>query len=117
MISSFLARFKARQARGGSWVQFFLNMGIITANIGLFRDYFESYGISLRVMLIIGAFGYLFGTIALGWIDEKYGVWQHENAYNSNLNPVMRKVQENQDKMIGILNTTKTRCRPIRRFT
>jgi len=104
-ITRFVARFKARQARGGAWVQLLLNIGIITANIKLFESWFESFGISLSTMLAIGVFGYLFGTITIGFLDERYGVWQHENAYNSNLNPVMRKIQENQITMITAINS------------
>lgn len=99
----FIARFKARQTRGSAWVQLILNMGIITANIKLFQSWFESFGISLEVMLAFGVLGYLFGTIAIGFLDEQYGVWQHENEYNSNLNPVLRKIQKNQDEIKRLL--------------
>jgi hypothetical protein len=47
--------------------------------------------------------GYLVTTIAIGFIDEFYGVWQQENEYNSNLNPVMRRIQENQKVIINLL--------------
>jgi len=98
------ARFKARQSRGGSWVQLFLNIGIITANIALFKHWFESFGISLTTMLAIGAVGYVIITITIGYIDERHGVWQHENEYNSNLNPIMRKIQNSQFEIKALLN-------------
>ena len=93
-LVKFLAAFKARQTRGGSWIQLILNIGIITANIKLFQESFESFGIPLTTMLVVGIFGYLFGTITLGYIDEKYGIWQHELEYNSNLNPFLRGIQK-----------------------
>jgi len=101
MIIKTIARFKARQTRGGSWVQLFLNMGIITANVALFSDFFESFGIPLSVMLIIGVFGYLFGTVCIGYLDERYGVWQYENEYNSNLNPFMVNIDRKLKEMCG----------------
>lgn len=88
ILIRFIAKLKARQARGGAWVQLILNIGIITANIALFKDWFESFGISLRTMLIAGAGGYILGTMFVGYLDERYGVWKYENEYNSRLNPV-----------------------------
>ena len=93
MIKTTLARFKARQARGGSWVQLVLNIGIITANIKLFQSWFESWGISLTTALIIAVFGYVFGTICIGSLDERF-LWQEEMEYNSTINPFMRGIKE-----------------------
>ena len=93
-LVKFLAAFKARQTRGGSWVQLALNLGIITANIKLFQSSFESFGISITTMLVLGIFGYVFGTICIGFLDEKYGIWQHESEFNSNINPFMRGIKE-----------------------
>lgn len=100
MVLKVLAKFKARQTRGGAWVQLFLNMGIITANVALFHTWFESYGLSVGLTIAIGILLYLTVTITLGFFDERHGIWQHENAYNSNLNPVMRKIQANLDLII-----------------
>jgi hypothetical protein len=92
MIHS-LARLKARQTRGGAWVQLFLNIGIITANVKLFESWYTTYGISIQSMLIACTFGYVAGTILIGYIDEKYGIWTSENEYNSQLNPITMGIQ------------------------
>jgi predicted membrane channel-forming protein YqfA (hemolysin III family) len=93
-----VARFKARQSRGGAWIQMILNIGIITANIALFKNWFESFGVSLGTMLVIGVVAYLLGTVLIGFFDEHYGIWQHENDFNTNLNPFMinldKKIEE-----------------------
>lgn len=93
-IITFLARMKARQTRGGSWIQFILNMGIITANIALFSDWLDSVGISTKTALIIAPVGYVVATVVIGYIDEFYGIWQDENEYNSNLNPFLTKLKK-----------------------
>ena len=103
----FAAKIKARQARGGSWVQFFLNIGIITANVALFQDVYAAYGISLSTMLIVSVVGYLVGTVVIGYFDERYGVWQHENKYNSNLNPAWVGVQSKVEEMHAIVTGEK----------
>jgi len=87
-----VARFKARQARGGTWTQSLLNFGIISANVKLFQSLYEPYGVSLAVMMVVGAILYILITMVMGYIDENWGIWQEENAYNSNLNPVTRDI-------------------------
>ena len=94
-----LAHMKARQARGGSWIQMFLNMGIITANAALFEDYFLSVGIDLPVIIGVGICTYVVGTILIGYLDEKYGVWEDENEFNTNRNPFMRGIRDNVENL------------------
>lgn len=108
-IPRMFARFKARQSRGGSWVQLFLNIGIITANIALFQDWFNQFGISLGEMLVVGAVGYVLLTIAIGFVDEQHGIWQHENEYNSSLNPFMREILDGQREIKEILKRNNLR--------
>ncbi len=88
------ARLKARQTWGGAWVQLFLNIGIITANIALFSEWFDQHGISTTSLLIVAPAVYVIGTIAIGYFDEQKGIWQHELEFSSNLNPVMRDIQD-----------------------
>jgi len=97
-----IARFKARQSRGSAWVSLILNMGIITANIALFKDFFEGFGLTLIQMILIGVFSYLFGTIVIGYLDEQYGVWKQENEFNTSLNPFMVNINEKLDEMIKL---------------
>lgn len=90
----FLARMKARQTRGGSWIQFLLNIGVVTANIALFSDWLDSIGIPAKTALIAAPIGYVVATVVIGYIDEFYGIWQDENEYNSKLNPFLTKLKK-----------------------
>ena len=103
MITKTLAAFKARQSRGGAWVQIILNMGIITANAALFEEYFRVVGISLSMTIVIGIVGYIGGTIVIGFLDERYGLWRYENEYNSTLNPFQCEIRDAVRKLSGVV--------------
>jgi hypothetical protein len=94
------ARIKARQWRGALWVQFIMNIGIITANVALFYDWIEQFGISLRMALFVAVVAYLIGTVVIGYIDEVHGVWQQEQEYIASLNPFWCNIRDG----IGQLN-------------
>lgn len=87
-----IAKVKARQTRGGSWVQFIVNIGSFAA---IFKLLFEGSGVSIEMTLLIGAALYFGSTYVLGYIDENYGVWEHENAYNASMNPSTIRILNN----------------------
>lgn len=95
-----IARIKAYQARGGSYMQFILNFGIITANIALFSSWFDSHHIPLQMAIIGGAIAYLFITTLFGYFDKKYGLWSHEMEFNSNINPFMLNLDKKVSKIL-----------------
>ena len=83
-IARKIAQIKARQTRGGSWVQFIVNIGSFAA---IFKILLEGSGISIEVILLVGAILYFGSTYVLGYLDEVYGIWESENAYNASMNP------------------------------
>lgn len=95
-----LSRTKVRQSRGGSWVQVIFNMGIITANVALFREQFEKIGLSEIQAIVILCSCYVVGTIVLGFFDERYGIWQYEKEFDMSLNPFMRNIRDAIDKLL-----------------
>jgi hypothetical protein len=89
-----LSRTKVRQSRGSGWVQIVFNMGIITANVALFEVQFAEIGLSEFQAIALLCSSYIVGTVVIGYLDEKYGIWQFENEFNTNLNPFFRKIRE-----------------------
>ena len=94
-----IARAKLLQSRGGSWVYFITNIGVITANIALFKEHLTWTGLSLTQLLVIGAFAYFALTLGIGVIDEYLGIWKQENDYSalqltSYANPMVTKIDE-----------------------
>jgi len=87
-------KIKAYQARGGAWMQLIMTFGIVTANIALFKDDLRNMGIDVIHAIIISGILYVIGTVIVGFLDAKYGIWGNEMAINSNLNPVIRGISE-----------------------
>ena len=94
-----VARIKARQWRGALWVQFILNIGIITASVALFYDWIEQFGVSLRMALFIAVVVYLVGTVLIGYFDEVHGVWPEEQEHIASLNPFWRDIRDGVNEL------------------
>jgi hypothetical protein len=90
----FFSKLKAYQARGGAWMQLIMTFGIITANIALFKDSLGTVGLDVTHAIFFAALLYAGGTITIGYLDARYGVWGNELAISSNLNPVIRGISE-----------------------
>jgi hypothetical protein len=102
-MKTFFGKLKAYQARGGAWMQLIMTFGIVTANIALFKDYLAYYGIDVLHAIVFAGVLYICGTILVGFLDAKYGVWGNELAINSNLNPVIRGISEDVKEIKGKL--------------
>jgi len=80
-----LAAWRMRQSRGAMWLQFLINIGVITANIKLFQETIIYYtGITIDSMIyvyILAVVLYFMASFSIGYIDERYGIWQQENEY------------------------------------
>lgn len=94
-----LSRTKVRQSRGGSWIQILFNMGIITANVALFSDQFAKIGLTELQAIAILCPAYIIGTFMLGFMDERYGIWQYEKEFDMSLNPFMRNIRDKVEKI------------------
>ena len=94
-IFGFVARMKTRQSRGASWLLFFINLGVITANVKLF---FPDTGM---ITYIFCAIAWFIGTTIIGYIDEFKGIWKIEHAYlTETINPVFARIDENTKKIL-----------------
>ena len=85
-----LTTLKMRYARGSSWIGIILTLGIITANLKLFEDFIIPFLPSWLPMqaVIVGSVPVYFGACYLiGWIDERKGIWKHENSYGWEVSP------------------------------
>lgn len=103
-MKSLLTALKMRYSRGSSWLQILLNLGIITANIKLFEDFFKIWlGLNSTVLIIIAIPLYIIVCYGIGFFDEKKGIWKSENDYSFEMTPAMRdtisRVKEIHDVM------------------
>jgi hypothetical protein len=93
----YIGKMKARQTRGGGWMQLAINIGVISANIKLFES---AIPVSLPVAIGIGAIGYVVLTVYIGYLDEQYGIWKEETEYNSSqVNPVLKRIDERIERL------------------
>lgn len=84
-----IAMVRMRYIRGGAWLQAFISMGVIAANAKLYEDFFKVYfGIGVGVAIIVLSVGYVFMCYLIGWVDEKKGIWKHENDYAYEVSPL-----------------------------
>ena len=84
-----IAQVKARMTRGGSWIAFLTNIGIFAI---IANNLFAPFGLSLNISLVISAILYFGFNYYFGLLDEKYGIWEQENAYNQSMNPATMKI-------------------------
>jgi hypothetical protein len=96
-IRRYIGKMKARQTRGGGWMQMLINIGVISANIKLFESVIP---VSIPVAIGIGAVGYVALTVYIGYLDEQYGIWKEEAEYNSStVNPVLKRMDERIERL------------------
>ena len=85
-----LTTLKMRYARGSSWIGIILTLGIITANLKLFEPFIVSMlppWFHMQWLYLIAVPGYFIACYLIGWIDEKKGIWKHENTYGWEVSP------------------------------
>lgn len=92
---------KMRYLRGTTWIQMLLNLGIITANLKLFENFFQNWlGLNITQMVMISIPSYIFLSYLIGALDERYGIWKHENDYQSYVvTPVIRDLANSIKKI------------------
>jgi hypothetical protein len=88
-IRNVLAAAKMRYSRGTSWIQFLLNLGIITANIKMFETYINQMGMTVGQAIAISLPTYIIFSYLIGYADEKWGVWKEEQNFAYDITPRM----------------------------
>ena len=85
-----LTTLKMRYARGSSWIGIILTLGIITATLKLFEPFIVSLlpvWIHMQWLYLVAVPGYFIACYTIGWLDEKKGIWKHENTYGWEVSP------------------------------
>jgi hypothetical protein len=85
-----LTTLKMRYARGSSWLGIILSIGIITANLKLFEPFILGFlpsWIPMQAVILSSIPGYFIACYLIGWVDEKKGIWKHENTYGWEVSP------------------------------
>lgn len=81
-----LAEWKNLYARGASWIQFLVNLGIITANIKLFEGFIIPLlpdGVNMATIYVACVPVYFFGCYTIGCVDKRWGIWREENDFSA----------------------------------
>ena len=101
-----IARVKALFSRGQSWLYIFKDLAQISIGLWALKEVIGStFNIEIGLWFIYMypaiAFGYLFGCIGVGYIDEQRGIWKEEARYgiSKDINPIGREMY---DKLVEV---------------
>ena len=100
----FLGRMSLRANRG----RFFLQFLIFFSTVMVFlKTYFPQVPFNIAVILTI-LLGTI-GTVAIGYLDEKKGIWRYELEHSARINPFFYDMNKKIDKILEVVENESKR--------
>lgn len=96
-IRMWLAGAKQRYTRGSNYVSIVVSILVITANIKLFEGFIIPLlpaGVAMQWLYVAAVIGYPLACWIIGYIDQYWGIWSHENNWTFYTSPWSKEILE-----------------------